>query len=127
MIQARLRRCAIGQIRAFLVWVRLGFGCSAHVENLQVFKDQRTKAIHQSTHRFVVEVLALIAHLAMGFCQGKSSAFPPLRITLAPVLDLREQLDALQPPPIVARVLDGFTSGEGGKMEQAQIDAYGLI
>jgi hypothetical protein len=75
----------------------------------------------------VLKVFALVAYFAMGFCQGDGGPFAPMRTFFAPVLDLAEQLDTLQAAPKVSRILDGFTRGQRGKMEQPSVDAYGLI
>ena len=59
-VEASLDAGPIGQIGAFLLRVRFGFGRFAHVEDVEVFKDDQPKAIHKRTCRFVLKVLALV-------------------------------------------------------------------
>ena len=68
LIQTSFGAGSIRKVCAFVVRVGFRVWGSAHIENLQIFKDERTKAIHQGTRRFVLQVFALIPHLAMRFC-----------------------------------------------------------
>ena len=126
-VQASFRTGPVGQIGTFLFRVRLGFGCLAHLRDLQVFKNQGSKVVHQRMRGLMVEVFPLVAYPAMGFGQGNRRAFAPMRATLLVILGRLQELDPLQPAAVVTWVLNGFPSRERGKMEESQVKTYRLF
>jgi hypothetical protein len=56
-VEASLSARPIRQIGALFVWIGFGFGRFAHIENVEVFENEQTEAIHERTSCFVLKVL----------------------------------------------------------------------
>src|SRR5579871_723602 len=87
-IQTSFGAGSIGQICAIVVWVGFGVRRLTHVGDIHFFKDERAKAIHQSTRCLVLKVRTLIADLAVSFCQGNGYTFVATRAFLLVVFGL---------------------------------------
>ena len=87
-VQARLGCCPIGQVGAFLLRVRLGFGRLAHLGDLQVFQDHHAKAIDQRAGGFVLKIVPLVADPSVRCCQRERRPLASMGPTLFAVLGL---------------------------------------
>jgi hypothetical protein len=126
LVEPTFGGCPIGQELArfgILFW----FGTPAHVLGLEVFKDNRLVTVDQVARLFVQKVLALVAHMTMApahlLRRFTASVAAALLVGKCLLSSGQLFLGCTQ----VARVLDGIGSGESGEVQQAQIDANGLV
>src|SRR5262252_2943277 len=74
-----------------------------------------------------MKVPPLVAYLAMCSGYGPSGPFPPMSTALAAGEVLLDQPQPLLAFTVVAWVLDRFTGGQRGKVEQTQVQPNGFL
>ena len=125
LVEARFGTGPIRQVRPIIVQARLW--PPRHIRGGQVLKYEGVIGIHQSTSLFVLEITALVGHLAVQLADVPGRFLAPLAPSLLPADGLLFGLELLLGTSVVARIRNGITCRESGQAQRAEINADRFI
>jgi hypothetical protein len=122
-IQTSFAAGSIGQIlpRRFVLF---RFGSSAHVGRFQIFKADYSIPIDQLARFFVVKIAPLVANVSMELADPSARFSAARRAWLLAGYPLLMLLELRFGTAQMARIVDLLPRGEGGKMQQSQIQTH---